>query len=85
MMSISDFIQYVEGFYGTSDNAVYPLGATTSQVIAATEKHIIQVGIDPEVSCSFCGDSVDREKVRDIMIEDYGLVWPCSALVPGRT
>ncbi len=80
-MSISDFIKYVDGFYGTSDNAVYPLGATTAQVIAATEKHIGQVGIDPKVDCSFCGDSVDREKVRDIMIEDYGLVWPCCAMM----
>ena len=75
MMNISKFVEYVESFYGNGD-AVYPMGATTAQVQAATQKYINKVGTDPQKAYSFCGDSLDREKVRDIMIEDYGLVWP---------
>ena len=75
MMNISEFVKYVEDFYGGA-SSLYPMGATTKMIVAATEKYINNVGTDPEVPNSFCGDSLDREKVRDIMIEDYGLVWP---------
>ena len=75
MMNISEFVEYVEDFYGAA-STLYPMGATTKMIIAATEKYINKVGTDPEVSDSFCGDSLDRERVRDIMMDDYGLVWP---------
>lgn len=75
---LAQFVEYVEDFYGAA-STLYPMGATTKMIIAATEKYINKVGTDPEVSNSFCGDSLDREKVRDIMIDDYDLVWPfCS-------
>lgn len=69
-----DFLAYVEDFYGAG--GIYDMGATGEQIIVATKKYINQVGTDPESSMSFCGDSLDREKVRDIMIEDFGLVFP---------
>ena len=69
-----DFLAYVEDFYGKG--GIYDMGATGEQIIVATQKYINQVGTDPESSMSFCGDSLDREKVRDIMIEDFGLVFP---------
>jgi len=75
MMNISEFVEYVEDFYGAA-STLYPMGATTKMIVAATEKYINKVGTDPEVSDSFCGDSLDRERVRDIMMDDYGLVWP---------
>ena len=69
-----DFLAYVEDFYGKG--GIYDMGATSEQIIVATQKLIDRVGTDPEDSFSFCGDSLDREKVRDIMIEDFGLVFP---------
>lgn len=63
-----EFLVYVESFYGKG--GIYDMGATGEQIIAATQKYINQVNTD------FCGDSFDREKVRDIMIEDFGLFFP---------
>ena len=71
---IIDFCAYVEDFYGVG--GVYDMGATPAHIIEATQKYIDQVGTNPEDSFSFAGDSLDREKVRDIMIEDFGLKFP---------
>lgn len=60
-----DFIQYVLGFYGIE--GIYSLRATPEQVILATAKLLSQEGYD------FAGDSIDRERVRDILISDYNL------------
>ena len=38
-------------------------------VINAVKKHIEKVGQE------FCADSVDREKIRDIILEDNNLKW----------
>jgi len=69
-----DFLAYVEDFYGKG--GIYDMGATPEQIIVATKQYIGTVGTNPEDSFSFCGDSVDREKVRDIMIDMFGLKFP---------
>ena len=72
---VVEFVAYVESFY--SKGGVYDMGATSSQILTTTQKYINQVGMySDENSLGFSGDSVDRENVRDIMIRDFGLVFP---------
>jgi hypothetical protein len=60
-----EFVNYVKSFYGPG--GIYDMGATNEMIIDATFKYITD-GAD------FCGDSFDREHVRDIMISEFGLV-----------
>lgn len=66
MESLEQFYSYVLSFYGS--DGIYPIGATMDMVMEATEKYLRE----PETK--FCGDSFDREHIRDIMLNDYGLV-----------
>jgi len=61
-----EFINYVLSFYGPG--GIYDMGATEDMILDATQKYITE-GAD------FCGDSIDRELIRDIMIRDYGLTF----------
>lgn len=63
---MTEFYNYVLSFYG--ENGIYPIGATLDMVMEATAKYLKS----PETY--FCGDSFDREHVRDIMLKDYDLV-----------
>ena len=65
---MTEFYDYVLSFYGSE--GIYPMGATLDMVIEATAKYLKQGVI------SYCGDSFDRENVRDIMMRDYGLTMP---------
>ena len=65
---VIDFVVYVEGFYGKG--GIYDMGATSKQILEATQQYISTGEME------FCGDSLDREKVRDIMIEQFGLKFP---------
>ena len=60
------FVDYVYSFYGR--DGVYPLGVTREQISASTMRYISM--LEPD---EFCGDSIDRERVRDIMIDDFDL------------
>jgi len=62
-----DFINYVRSFYGPG--GIYDMGATDAMIINAT----IQYLTSPDAKWGD-GDSFDREMVRDIMIERFGLV-----------
>ncbi len=74
---VIDFISYVESFYGDVPDAIYPMGATPKQIIKSTQNYINKVGMySEENTLGFSGDSLDREHVRDIMIRDFGLVFP---------
>ena len=64
---ICDFVAYVDSFY-SEKSGLYPIkGMTNSMVIKAVQKHIEKVGQE------FYGDSLDRERVRDIILVDNGL------------
>lgn len=63
---LQSFYSYVMSFYGP--NGIYPMGATKELVIQATQKYLNSPGTH------FCGDSHDRELVREILANDYGLV-----------
>ena len=66
---ICDFVAYVDSFYNEKTGQYPIMGMTNSMVINAVKKHIEKVGQE------FCADSVDREKIRDIILEDNNLKW----------
>jgi hypothetical protein len=62
---LSRFHEYVMSFYGVRGDAIYDYEFTMGEVTAATRSYIESLD-KPE---DFCGDSVDRERVRDIVFE----------------
>jgi hypothetical protein len=60
---INDFVDYVFDFYGAL--GIYPLGFTVEQILLATKLYITCLNVNDE---EFCGDTVDRERVRDIIL-----------------
>jgi hypothetical protein len=65
---INDFIDYTLTFYGP--DGIYPMGANRTVVRNATNDIIKIARIKGE---AFCGDSIDRELVRDLLISKYNL------------
>jgi len=58
---IPDFEAYVDSFYN-ANTGIYPIAGLTDKMLSsAVEKHIKNAG------WWFCGDSVDREAVRDLI------------------
>lgn len=68
---LDEFVDYVFSFYG--EGGIYPMGATLSLIQQATNDIIQILQIKNE---EFCGDSVDRELVRDLLISKYNLKFP---------
>ena len=59
----TNFTQYMLDFYGP--RGIYNLGFTAEQINLATQLYKCRLESGEE----FCGDSVDRERVRDIILE----------------
>jgi hypothetical protein len=68
---MTEFYDYVLSFYGK--DGIYPMGATLTVVRKATKDLIRILKIKGQ---EFCGDSVDRELVRDLLIDKYKLQFP---------
>lgn len=66
---ICDFLAYVGDFY--ADGGLYDMGATSRQIVDAFDIYAKRVGYE-----NLALDSVDREGVRDVMIELFGLKFP---------
>ena len=67
---LCDFIPYVDSFYN-ENNGIYPIkGLNNSMIIKATQKYISS---QTENYTWGDGDSLDRERVRDIILTDNGL------------
>ena len=67
---ICDFVVYVDSFYNEK-SGIYPIkGLTNSMIIKATQKYI---NSQSENYTWGDGDSLDRERVRDIILTDNGL------------
>jgi len=65
MFDFSEFLNYCEGFYGVQ--GIYKMNASRTVIaLAATDVFLA----DEE---SFQGDSTDREKVRAVLEEKFGL------------
>ena len=74
---LTEFVNYVDSFYGVND-PLYPLikdGQPLSKVdiLGATEKYLSQCSDDNNELCTWGdGDSLDRERVRDILLDEFG-------------
>ena len=67
-----DFITYVDDFYNAK-SGIYPIkGMTDKMVLNAVQKYITSQTKDYTWGG---GDSVDRERVRDIILADNNLVF----------
>lgn len=61
---VLDFIDYCLQFYGHGDDALYPYGFHFSEICEGLIKRF-----QYKPSIDFDGDSVDRELVRDMILE----------------
>ena len=76
---INDFVDYVDSFYGLND-PIYPmtykdtgLPLTKVDILGATEKYLSMCSEPLLPNCTWGdGDSLDRERVRDILVIKYG-------------
>ena len=72
----TEFVNYVDSFYGVND-PLYPLvkdGKPLSKVdiLGATENYLSRCSDESNKFCEWGdGDSLDRERVRDILLEEY--------------
>ena len=68
----SNFISYVDSFYNVK-SGIYPIkGLTLKMIIIAVNKYMNSC--DENITWGG-GDSLDRERVRDIILEDTNLEW----------
>jgi hypothetical protein len=66
---INDFIGYVMSFYGPGE--LYPIKGINRTIVRKATNDIIKIcKVKGE---KFCGDSYDREQVRDLLIDKYNL------------
>ena len=75
---LTNFIKYVDSFYGVND-PLYPMMSretkqplTKYDILRATENYLSMCSNDSIENCTWGdGDSLDRERVRDILLEEY--------------
>ena len=78
MTAIQEFVDYVDSFYGTND-PLYPMMSretkqplTKFDIHRATMNYLVMCLDENEKLCTWGdGDSLDRERVRDILLEEY--------------
>ena len=70
-----DFVSYVDDFYNEK-SGIYPIkGMTDMMVIKAVQKYIQQLGDRTDAASWGGGDSLDRERVREIILADNDVEW----------
>ena len=75
---LTNFVSYVDSFYG-QDDPLYPMMSretkqplTKFDIYRATEYYLAQCSDERVTNCTWGdGDSLDRERVRDILLDDY--------------
>ena len=75
---LTNFVNYVDAFYG-QDDPLYPMMSretkqplTKFDILRATENYLSMCSNDSIKNCTWGdGDSLDRERVRDILLEEY--------------
>ena len=77
--NLDKFADYVWSFYGEHD-AIHPIkGLTIEDVFHAIEIYIDRLELPQDVKYSHYawgeGDSLDRERVRDIILEQPQFTW----------
>ena len=75
---LTEFVDYVDSFYGVND-PLYPMmnvetkqPLSTIDIYGATQFYLAQCSDKNNKFCTWGdGDSLDRERVRDILLEEY--------------
>ena len=82
--NLNSFVEYVWSFYGEHDDTIYPIkGLTKDDILDAFKVYRKRIqeaesnnGLWFNVTYSWGGgDSLDRERVRDILLENPQLSW----------
>ena len=75
--TMDDFIDYVWSFYGEHENTLYPMKGLTKKMISEASWIHLQMCCYPSFPNITWGDgdSIDRERVRDILIDKFNLKW----------
>ena len=75
---LTNFVDYVDSFYGQNDPLYPMMNVETKQpltkfdIYRATEYYLAQCSDERVENCTWGdGDSLDRERVRDILLEEY--------------
>ena len=75
---LTNFVNYVDSFYGQNDPLYPMMSVETKQPLSkfdiyrATEYYLAQCSDDRVTNCTWGdGDSLDRERVRDILPVSY--------------
>ena len=75
---LTNFVDYVDSFYGVNDPLYPMMSRETKQplnkhdILCATENYLSMCSDDSNERCTWGdGDSLDRERVRDILLDDY--------------
>ena len=73
----TNFVNYVDSFYG-QDDPLYPMMSketkqplTKHDILRATENYLSMCSDEVMNYAWGDGDSLDRERVRDILLDDY--------------
>ena len=66
---INEFIDYVMSFYGAGE--LYPIKGINRTIVRKATNDVMRIA--KIHGHAFCGDSVDREQVRDLLIDKYNL------------
>ena len=77
---LTEFIDYVDSFYGTND-PIYPMMCrentqplTKFDIERATQNYLVMCLDETNKFCTWGdGDSLDRERVRDILTSKFNL------------
>ena len=75
---LTNFVNYVDSFYG-QDDPLYPMMSQETKqplnkhdILCATHYYLSQCSDKRVTTCTWGdGDSLDRERVRDILLEEY--------------
>ena len=75
---LTNFVEYVDSFYGVND-PLYPMISNDTKkplskvdILGATEKYLGQCADPKQEYCTWGdGDSLDRERVRDILLDSF--------------
>ena len=75
---LTNFANYVDSFYGVNDPLYPMMNVETKQplskvdILGATENYLSRCSDEINKFCTWGdGDSLDRERVRDILLEEY--------------
>ena len=75
---LTNFVDYVDSFYGVNDPLYPMMSRETKQplnkhdILCATENYLSMCSDESNELCTWGdGDSLDRERVRDILLEEY--------------